>query len=134
MFLSVGQHDNVVGWRGLCKKGSDMYIVLEYCPRGTLDVMVHQTMSARWDLRKVLQIVKGIARGMFHLHTRRPPILHRDIKPGELESVPEGTFVQVCIAVVHQILCFVACFLTIFVFSFFFFILFCFVFVLIHWQ
>jgi len=84
MILSAGQHDNIVGFRGLCQKDSSTYIVLEYCPRGTLDVLVHQTRTVKWELRKVLQIMRGIARGMFHLHTKRPPILHRDLKPGNI--------------------------------------------------
>ena len=37
--------------------------------------------TAHNDPRKLLTIVRSIARGVFHLHTRRPPILHRDISP-----------------------------------------------------
>lgn len=84
MILSAGQHDNVVGLRGLCKKNNSTYIVLEYCPRGTLDLMVHQTMTNRWETAKVLQVVRAVARGMMHLHNRKPPILHRDLKPGNI--------------------------------------------------
>lgn len=82
IIVSAAQHDNIVGFRGIAKNGSSTFLVMEYCPRGTLDVMLHHTRMTRWDLTKVLQMVRGIARGMLHLHTRKPPILHRDLKPG----------------------------------------------------
>lgn len=84
MTMCAGQHDNVVGLRGLAKEGSATYIVLEYCPRGTLDVLLHHTMTSRWDLRKVLQMIRCIARGILHLHLRKPAIMHRDLKPANV--------------------------------------------------
>ena len=32
----------------------------------------------------MLQIARQIARGMLHLHTRTPPVQHRDLKPGNV--------------------------------------------------
>lgn len=64
--------------------------MLEFCGRGTLDTMLHHgslgtggASGRRADMQKLLLMMRGIARGMVHLHTRRPPILHRDLKPGE---------------------------------------------------
>lgn len=57
---------------------------MEYCPRGTLDVMLHHSAATRWDSAKLLNLVRSIARGMLHLHTRKPPMLHRDLKPGNI--------------------------------------------------
>lgn len=47
--------------------------------RGTLDVLIHkgQGSSHRLDPLKLLPIVRSMARGMLHLHTRRPAIFHR---------------------------------------------------------
>ena len=84
MTLCAGQHDNVVGLRGIAKEGSSTYIVLEYCPRGTLDVLLHHTMTCRWEPAKVLQMVRSIARGVLHLHSRKPAMLHRDLKPANV--------------------------------------------------
>ena len=80
----AGSHDNIVGLRGLCQHGDDLYLVMEYCPRGTLDVMLHHSAAARWDAAKLVSMVRSIARGMLHLHTRKPPMLHRDLKPGNI--------------------------------------------------
>jgi len=38
----------------------------------------------RPDLVKLLPLLRGIVRGLLHLHTRRPAILHRDIKPANI--------------------------------------------------
>ncbi|DBA89209.1 hypothetical protein WJX77_000076 [Trebouxia sp. C0004] len=84
MNLHSGSHDNIVGLRGLCQHGDDLYLIMEYCPRGTLDVMLHHSAAARWDSAKLVSMVRSIARGMLHLHTRKPPMLHRDLKPGNI--------------------------------------------------
>ncbi|KAL4440482.1 hypothetical protein ABPG75_003483 [Micractinium tetrahymenae] len=102
MNLHAGSHDNIVQLRGLCSHGPDLYLVMELCPRGTLDVLIHKghlqhpgggtaaVLGAggpgghRLDPLKLLPIVRSMARGMLHLHTRRPAILHRDLKPGNL--------------------------------------------------
>ena len=57
---------------------------MEHCPRGTLVVMLHHSAAARWDSAKLVSMVRSIARGMLHLHTRKPPMLHRDLKPGNI--------------------------------------------------
>jgi serine/threonine protein kinase len=56
----------------------------EFFPRGTMEVMLHHTAAKRWDTAKLLLIIRSIASGVQYLHTRSPPILHRDIKPGNL--------------------------------------------------
>ncbi|PRW39298.1 Mitogen-activated kinase kinase kinase dlk-1 [Chlorella sorokiniana] len=86
MNLHAGVHDNIVGLRGLCSHGGDLYLVMELCPRGTLDVLVHRSAGSghRLEPGKLLPIVRSIARGMVHLHSRRPAIFHRDLKPGNV--------------------------------------------------
>ncbi|KAI3431344.1 hypothetical protein D9Q98_004402 [Chlorella vulgaris] len=84
MNLHAGAHDNIVGLRGLCSHGSHLYLIMELCPRGTLDVLIHKGAGSSHPLdpHKLLPIVRSIARGMLHLHTRRPAVFHRDLKPG----------------------------------------------------
>lgn len=80
----AGSHDNIVALRGLCQHEGRYALVMEYCPRGTLDVLLHHTASKRMEASRLLPLIRSIARGMLHLHTRRPPILHRDLKPANI--------------------------------------------------
>lgn len=88
MYLKAGTHDNIVGLRGLCMHDNNVYLVLEYCPRGTLDLLIHDSSSARRVLlreqpdKTLLPIVRSIARGVSHLHMRG--IIHRDLKSGNI--------------------------------------------------
>lgn len=38
----------------------------------------------RPDVPKMLRLMRGVARGLLHLHTSQPAILHRDIKPANI--------------------------------------------------
>ena len=80
----AGSHDNIVALRGLCQHEGRYALVMEYCPRGTLDVLLHHTASKHMEVSRLLLLIRSIARGMLHLHTRRPPILHRDLKPANI--------------------------------------------------
>ena len=47
-----------MGLRGLCTRGSSMHLVMELCPRGTLDLLIHQSSSHRLDPQTLLPIVR----------------------------------------------------------------------------
>ena len=60
MNLCVGMHDNIVALRGLCQQDDKLYLVMEYCPRGTLDLMLHHTAVKRWDPAKLVPLVRCV--------------------------------------------------------------------------
>jgi len=61
-------------------------IITDYCERGslmdTLYLIKVNNIPLPWPLR--LDMMLGAARGMLHLHTRSPPIIHRDLKSPNL--------------------------------------------------
>lgn len=106
MYLSTGNHDNIVSLRALCQHNENIYLVMEYCPRGTLDSMLHYTSrSIQWHPIKLLPLIRGICRGMHHLHSRG--IIHRDLKPGNIfighgSTMKIGDFGMACIVAPGQ--------------------------------
>ncbi len=107
MYLSTGNRDNIVSLRALCQHHENIYLVMEYCPRGTLDAMLHYTSrSIQWHPIKLLPLIRGICRGMHHLHSRG--IIHRDLKPGNIfighgSTMKIGDFGMACIVAPGQI-------------------------------
>ena len=47
----AGSHDNIVALRGLVHHENRFHLVMEYCYRGTLDVLLHHTMNKKWEVR-----------------------------------------------------------------------------------
>jgi len=85
------RHLNVVGFVGACWGRDLVALVLEWCPRGSLDGFLEdRARSLTWN-EPMLRLATDIARGMVYLHdreyydevsmTRKKCIIHRDLKP-----------------------------------------------------
>lgn len=61
----------------------EMYMVLEYCPGGSLIELVMPGMPPIPEA-KLLSIFHSVCKAVAHLHAQEPPIAHRDLK---LENV-----------------------------------------------
>ena len=98
---------NIVLFLGACRTPPNMCLVMEYCPRGSMDKLIHNSdvqldryevllrlsfvrrtlvyvntlYSGRW---RTLRMAIHAARGMQYLHSQQPAIVHRDLKPGNL--------------------------------------------------
>ncbi|GAB4822541.1 hypothetical protein N2152v2_009587 [Parachlorella kessleri] len=83
--LATLRHPNVVGFMGVC--AVPPCVVTEYCARGSLtDVLrqAKQSPAAQLDWVKRLNMMLDTAKGMLHLHSHKPPIIHRDLKSPNL--------------------------------------------------
>lgn len=69
------------------------YLVMDYIEGEDL----RQRMERMGTIpeREAILIGISICDALNHLHTRRPPIVHRDIKPGNIKVTPEGRAVLV---------------------------------------
>ncbi len=72
--------------------GGRDYLVMDFVPGKDLRaLMIEARQEGRFlSEREVLGWASQIADALSYLHSQRPPILHRDIKPGNLKLTPSG--------------------------------------------
>jgi serine/threonine protein kinase len=73
-------HPNVVKLKDHDLEGRKPYIVMEYCPGGSLQ----DANILGYPLLQRLRIFSAICRGVGHAHSHTPAITHRDIKPDNI--------------------------------------------------
>lgn len=75
------QHQNIVRFVGIAWNSlENLCMALEYLANGDLHTCLHRRkLPLRWTLEK-RRIARDIACGLGYLHSRNPPLLHRDIK------------------------------------------------------
>ena len=77
------RHKNLVQLQGWCCEGSELLLVYEYLPHGSLNEVLHNHSSSMiilsWQQR--LNIVLGVASALTYLHEEcERQIIHRDVK------------------------------------------------------
>jgi len=73
------------------EQGRD-FLVMDYVPGKDLRVLVLETHQGGQFIpeQEVLSWASQLADALIYLHSQAPPILHRDIKPGNLKLMPSG--------------------------------------------
>jgi serine/threonine-protein kinase len=68
------------------------YLVMDYVPGKDLRTLMQEAQHAHTFLpeSEVLSWANQLADALSYLHRQDPPILHRDIKPGNLKLTPSG--------------------------------------------
>ena len=68
------------------------YLVMDYVPGQDLHQVVQQARREQrfLDWREVLGWLAQLCDALAYLHSQDPPVLHRDIKPGNIKLTPEG--------------------------------------------
>jgi Protein tyrosine and serine/threonine kinase len=80
--LATLRHDNIIEFVGYALRLADneMWLLTEYCDRGNVRDYMRSLDGARPSDVRVLCMCREVAAGMLYLHTRRPRIVHRDLK------------------------------------------------------
>jgi serine/threonine protein kinase len=73
------RHPKILQLYGCSLTMQAIWIVSEFCSRGSLRMILNDRALDLPFLKKV-SICLDVADGMLYLHTRQPPIIHRDIK------------------------------------------------------
>ncbi|KAJ8760597.1 hypothetical protein K2173_015264 [Erythroxylum novogranatense] len=85
------RHRNIVKMLGYCMSGEDRVLIYEFIEKGSLDQWLHDAsysseysvkLPLSWETRN--KIVNGVADGLAYLHGLDTPIIHRDIKAGNV--------------------------------------------------
>ncbi|KAK7851175.1 phytosulfokine receptor 1 [Quercus suber] len=91
--LGMLDHPNIAKIFGYCMSGSDRLLIYEFFQNGSLDRWLHleqeqdmATLMLSWGTR--IQIVKGVANGLFFLHSLDKPIAHQNIKSAMCSWTP----------------------------------------------
>lgn len=68
------------------------YLVMDYIPGKDLRTLMTEAQERKYFLAEVdvLDWANQLADALTYLHQQTPPILHRDIKPGNLKLMPSG--------------------------------------------
>jgi tRNA A-37 threonylcarbamoyl transferase component Bud32 len=77
--LSLLNHPNIVKCLGGCAQRPHLCIVTEYCNGGSLHDLLH-IKKVNLSSQQQIAFALGIAEGMEYLHSRKPMIIHRDLK------------------------------------------------------
>lgn len=82
--------------------GQGQYLVMDYIEGEDLRQRIERLGSLPED--EVIFIGIAICNALEYLHTRQPPIIHRDIKPGNIKIAPEGQIVLVDFGLAKELL------------------------------
>jgi serine/threonine protein kinase len=79
LMLGIKPHKNIVRIFGMCQEATNLSLVMEFLPNGSLDSYLKGTVGAGEHLPPAMlfKIVRGIARGMAALAAQN--IVHRDL-------------------------------------------------------
>ena len=76
------KHENIIDLLAYCNESKDrLCLVYPYMENGSLKQRLDEKDLNFEQKRK---IIVGVAKGINHMHTRQKPLVHRDIKPGNI--------------------------------------------------
>jgi len=95
------KHRNVVEFYGIYEHGGLPWLVMELMPGGNLEHYYETKKQARrsrqWRPRtsRAVSWVEDILSALTYLHSQTPPVLHRDIKPGNMLLSADGRSIKI---------------------------------------
>ena len=76
------KHENIIDLLAYCNESKDrLCLVYPYMENGSLKQRLDEK-DLNFEQKK--KIIVGVAKGINHMHTRQKPLVHRDIKPGNI--------------------------------------------------
>uniref|UniRef100_A0A6N2MC74 non-specific serine/threonine protein kinase n=1 Tax=Salix viminalis TaxID=40686 RepID=A0A6N2MC74_SALVM len=82
-YLSPIQHRNLVTLLGYCQENNSQFLVYEYIPSGSVSNHLYgpgQNLDGKLEFKHRLSIALGAAKGLAHLHSLSPRLVHKNFK------------------------------------------------------
>lgn len=92
-WIKVNGHPNILGLHEVIQAGNTVALVTEYSAEGTLrhrlDRQIRESNGATRHLpiEECLRLIDGVLNGLAYLHAQNPPVVHLDIKPGNVALI-----------------------------------------------
>ena len=87
------RHPNIVTIYELGHEGDTPFIAMQFLNGESLDKLIDRTPSL--PLSPKVGFIVYVCRALEHAHRQTPPVIHRDIKPGNVMVAPDGSVVVV---------------------------------------
>jgi serine/threonine protein kinase len=71
-------------------EGEHWYLVMEFINGETLERHLERSFNKHMSVKEALQLTIKLCEVLEYLHTRQPPIIFRDLKPGNVMLTPDG--------------------------------------------
>ncbi|OWM67554.1 putative serine/threonine-protein kinase [Punica granatum] len=105
-FLSSIHHRNLVSLLGYCQDNNLQFLIYEYVPNGSVSSHLYgpsQGSGEKLEFKHRLSIALGAAKGLAHLHSLSPRLVHKDFKTDNV-LVDENFIPKVADAGIRNIL------------------------------
>lgn len=82
-YLASIQHQNLVTLLGYCQESNLQILIYEYIPNGSVSIHLYgagQDSHEKLEFKHRLSIALGAAKGLAHLHSLSPRLVHKDFK------------------------------------------------------
>ncbi|XVE84255.1 hypothetical protein DITRI_Ditri16bG0156000 [Diplodiscus trichospermus] len=82
-YLSSIQHRNLVTLLGYYQENNQQFLIYEYVPNGSVSIHLYgagQVSPQKLEFKHRLSIALGAAKGLAHLHSLSPRLVHKDFK------------------------------------------------------
>ncbi len=71
-------------------EGGNWYLVMDYVEGETLEKRLERARKGRLPLEETLGIIRQLCNVLEYLHGQSPPVVFRDLKPGNVMLTPQG--------------------------------------------
>lgn len=79
------RHRNLVQLIGWCRRRTDLLLVYDFMPNGSLDKYIFDEPKVNLSWEQRFKIIKGVASGLLYLHEEwEQTVIHRDVKAGNV--------------------------------------------------